>query len=117
MPTSKLTLSAAVMAAFCFTAPVQAASSSHAVANFASCKKPQYPQASLTAKHEGSVDLKFLVDATGAVKDAIVDKSSGYEPLDFAARDAIKLCSFKPATKNGKPVEDWVQVRYVWTLK
>jgi D-alanyl-D-alanine endopeptidase (penicillin-binding protein 7) len=109
---------AAAIAAFSFASAAHAASDSkHAVADFKSCAKPHYPAASLEAKHEGTVDLAFLVDTSGAVHEAKINKSSGHEPLDIAARDAIKLCNFKPAVKNGKAVKEWANVQYVWTLK
>jgi D-alanyl-D-alanine endopeptidase (penicillin-binding protein 7) len=114
---TKLSFCAAVCVALSFVAPAQAGTTKHAIANFASCAKPQYPQASLDAKHEGNVDLMFLVATDGSVKDAKIKTSSGDEALDVAARDAIKLCKFKPATKDGKPVEEWSNVRYDWTLK
>jgi TonB family protein len=111
------TLFTAIAVALCFAAPAQAANSSKAVADFKTCAKPQYPAASLAAKHEGAVTLSFLIETDGAVREAKIKSSSGYDPLDEAARDAIKLCTFKPATKDGKAVEGWVDVKYIWTLK
>jgi bla regulator protein BlaR1 len=115
---TKASTCAAVAAALCFAAPAQAAKGdTHAQANFSSCAKPHYPAASLAAMNEGTVHLSFLVEASGDVLEAKVKQSSGFDPLDAAARDAIKLCKFKPAKKNGQPVKDWVDVQYVWTLK
>jgi TonB family protein len=109
---------AAAMAALSLATSAHAAGSSkHAVVDFKSCAKPHYPAASLEAKHEGKVDLAFLVEVSGAVQEARINKSSGDEALDIAARDAIKLCTFKPAMKDGKPVKEWAKVRYEWTLK
>lgn len=112
----KSTIGAAIIAALSFAAPVQAAGE-RAVADFNTCDKPHYPAASLAAKHEGTVALGFLVDATGAVLEAKINRSSGHEPLDIAARDAIKLCKFKPAQKDGQAVQGWANVRYVWIAK
>ena len=117
MPSSKLTLCAALMAALSFAAPVHASEdTSRPRANFNTCDKPHYPAESLAAKHEGTVRLMFLVDVTGAVQDAKVEKSSGYEALDVAARDAIRLCKFTPAMEDGKATQKWANVQYVWTL-
>lgn len=108
----------AAAATFLLSSPVHAASSSqHAVADFNTCAKPHYPAESLAAKHVGKVDLAFLVDANGAVQEAKIRNSSGHDLLDIAARDAIKLCKFAPATTDGKAVQSWAKVRYVWTLK
>lgn len=109
---------AAAVASFLLHAPVHAAGADkHARANFETCKKPQYPAASLAAKHEGKVDLSFLVDTSGVVEEAKIIETSGHDLLDVAARDAIKLCKFAPAQKDGKEVKDWAKVQYVWTLK
>ena len=112
----KTSLGAAIVAALCIAAPAHARDQ-RAVADFKSCAKPHYPKDSLAAKHEGTVTLAFLVNTSGSVVDAKVENSSGYPPLDMAAQDAIKLCKFKPAMKDGKAVQDWVNIQYVWTLK
>src|SRR5450830_1083828 len=88
-----------------------------ALADFSSCVKPMYPKESLRNENTGTVTLGFLVDEQGKVIDSAVRKSSGFLPLDETARTAISKCSFKPATTDGKPVQEWMQMQYVWTLK
>lgn len=108
----------------CTTAPVQdkqpvtasAPSESKAVALFNSCAKPVYPREDHEARHEGTVTLSFLVGADGRTREAKIIKSSGYPGLDESARNGIAKCDFKPATKDGQPVESWVPIQYVWTL-
>jgi D-alanyl-D-alanine endopeptidase (penicillin-binding protein 7) len=95
-------------------APASAGGNTAAVVDFRTCAKPEYPQEDLQAGHEGTVTLSFLVGTNGQVKDAKVRKSSGYSAMDESARDAITKCTFKPATKDGKPVETWTHVQYVW---
>jgi D-alanyl-D-alanine endopeptidase (penicillin-binding protein 7) len=90
---------------------------SAAVVNFATCAKPHYPKEDLQANHEGTVTLSFLVGTQGQVKDAQIQKSSGYPAMDESARDAIAKCTFKPATSNGTPVETWAKIQYVWATK
>ena len=112
----------AAVAALCFSVSAQASkkidpANHRALLNFKSCAKPEYPKESLTAKHEGTVTLAFLVDTSGAVLETKVEKSSGHVPLDTAAADALKLCKFDPALKNSKPAQEWTKVQYVWTLK
>ncbi len=87
-----------------------------AVVSFASCERPHYPAADLEAGHEGTVTLSFLVDTEGKVGQSRVLRSSGYRDMDEAARAAIERCQFKPATANGKPVETWVPIQYVWSM-
>ena len=84
--------------------------------DFASCAKPVYPQADMQAGHEGTVTLGFLVDEKGQVKDSKVTKSTGFRGLDMTAQVALMKCSFHPAIENGKPVEKWAHVQYVWSL-
>ena len=85
-------------------------------ASFDSCQQPDYPQSAIQAGLEGKVLLSFLVDVRGAVKDGRVLRSSGHRELDQAALDALKRCQFQPAEANGKAIERWSPVMYVWTL-
>jgi D-alanyl-D-alanine endopeptidase (penicillin-binding protein 7) len=86
------------------------------VARFDSCAKPEYPQAALAQRLQGTVTLRFLVDTDGSVAEALVAKSSGDASLDEAARAAIAKCHFTPGTAGGKPAPAWVPVQYVWSL-
>lgn len=114
-------LTAAALAGACAAGPAQAGDQDgvtrKAVVDLNSCAKPAWPAASLAAHQTGTVSLRFLIDTEGQVKDAQVDKSSGHAALDQAARDGIARCRFQPAQANGKSVESWVQLQYVWTLK
>jgi len=94
----------------------ESAQSQRAQLIFKSCAKPQYPQTDLQARHEGTVTVGFLVDATGRVQESKVAESSGFAGLDEAARTSLANCSFQPALEHGKPVQQWTIVRYVWTL-
>jgi D-alanyl-D-alanine endopeptidase (penicillin-binding protein 7) len=91
--------------------------STRAMADFSSCKKPIWPREELAAGHQGTVTLRFLINADGTVADSGVKKTSGFPALDEAARTGIAQCRFKPATKDGQPVQDWMQMQYVWTLE
>jgi protein TonB len=65
---------------------------------------PVYPQAAITAKIEGRVEVEVTVGIDGLVKDVKVLKSdSSY--LDQAAIDAVKQWVYEPFIKDGKPVE------------
>ncbi|MCC2974041.1 TonB family protein [Massilia sp. IC2-476] len=88
-----------------------------AVADFSSCKRPNYPAESIKQNHTGTVSLGFLVAKDGTVKESKVTQSSGHVALDEAAHTALAKCTFKPATAKGKPVEEWTAVKYVWTLE
>lgn len=88
-----------------------------AVANFKTCAKPVWPAQSLRDENQGAVNLSFLIDTDGKVLDSRVFKSSGFAPLDEAARQGIAKCTFIPATENGAPVKTWMRMQYIWTLK
>ena len=88
-----------------------------AVVNFETCAKPLWPEGAIARKEEGAVTLAFTVAADGKTKRSEVVKSSGFTDLDEAARTGIEKCSFKPATKAGKPFESTMQMQYVWVLE
>lgn len=100
-------------AAFAHAAPQ---GDSGAKLEFHSCPRPEYPRTDVQAGHQGVVKLGFLVDENGKVQDSKVMVSSGFTTLDEAARSALAQCSFQPALENGKAVQQWTQVQYVWTL-
>ncbi|KGF83102.1 peptidase M56 [Massilia sp. JS1662] len=87
-----------------------------AIADFSSCRKPMYPQADITAGHEGTVTVSFLVDTDGTVADSRVLRSSGFMGLDMAAQAALLKCRFSPALRHGQAVRAWTPVQYIWTL-
>jgi periplasmic protein TonB len=80
------------------------------------CDTPAYPTSAARNGESGTVVLALLVGADGRVRDARVDKSSGYRDLDKAARAALSLCKFKPAMVNGEATAGWSAISYVWTL-
>lgn len=84
---------------------------------FGSCAKPVYPAQSFAAQDQGTVVMEFLISTDGNVVDSKVLKSSGHTALDETARKGIAQCKFKPAVEDGKVVQQWTTVSYVWTLK
>jgi protein TonB len=84
--------------------------------DFNTCDKPVYPVNSLRSEQSGVVRIKFLIGLDGRVADSKVEKSSGFKPLDVAAKNALSLCKFKPGTVDGKPQQLWTAVDYVWKL-
>jgi protein TonB len=88
-----------------------------AVADFNTCAKPEYPKASLRNEETGISTISFLIGVDGHVMDSKVTKSSGFRDLDKAAQAALGKCRFKPATVDGKAVQDWQAVQYGWTLE
>jgi TonB family protein len=88
-----------------------------ALADFRGCALPEWPKEALRKEQTGPVTLGFLIGSDGAVKEAKVLGSSGFPLLDEAARTGIMRCTFKAATRNGAPVEEWMKMKYIWTLE
>jgi TonB family protein len=93
-----------------------ASSSMPAIVDFQGCALPVWPKEALRKEQTGAVTLGFLIGSDGAVKDTRVHVSSGFPLLDEAAQSGIMRCTFKPATRNGEPLEAWMKMKYVWTL-
>jgi len=71
---------------------------------------PEYPPKSRRTKDEGTVILRVLVSDTGLPTKAEVQKSSGSERLDEAARFAVMNALFKPHIENGRALTVFVLV-------
>jgi protein TonB len=62
---------------------------------------PVYPKESQRRHEHGTVLLRVLVDAAGRPTQILVERSSGFERLDNAARDAVAKFLFRPYEVNG----------------
>ena len=93
--------------------PVRAAP----VVDAKACEKPEYPPASLRAQESGIVLLAFLIDLDGSAIESRIERSTGFRRLDEAARKALGLCKFKPATVDGKPERAWAKIEYEWKIE
>jgi len=80
------------------------------------CAGPAYPREARRLGQKGAVELRFMIDADGAVSQAEVQKSSGYPLLDEAGLAAIRLCKFQPAVKDGRVIDSWHAATYKWAL-
>lgn len=94
--------------------PIKATASSPGNIRTDTCARPEYPEEALKQNHQGVVTLQFLLGADGAVKQSRVHTSSGYPALDEAALVGIAKCRFNPPIVDGKPVEGWTAIQYVW---
>lgn len=76
-----------------------------------------YPAAERKAGIEGTVILRITVGVDGSVKDAQIAQSSGNEELDRVAAICAKAhWRYRPAKKNGVPVEAQILASVVWKL-
>ena len=73
---------------------------------YAKAPSPPYPRDALTAGLQGTVLLQVLVDVDGRPLRVDVERSSGHRILDDAARRyVLRQWTFRPATKDGHPVQ------------
>nr|WP_301334676.1 energy transducer TonB [Variovorax dokdonensis] len=70
-------------------------------ADYAQGCRPVYPSISRRLGEQGHVMLRVTVGADGQPRDVQVKKSSGFERLDQAARDAMLRCRFIPGKVDG----------------
>ncbi len=89
---------------------------------------PKYPEEARKSGLEATVWVKMLVDVNGNVKDAQLlqvkntckaDVNGVRSPVEvdgqmfsYAALEAARKWQYKPAEKNGKPVEMWVSMNF-----
>ncbi len=85
-------------------APVKAAEPAKTMARLMKgCRLPQYPKKSEDKGEEGTVVFRFLVGTDGKIQSSQLVRSSGFDRLDNAARDAFMQCRFTPGTIDGVP--------------
>ena len=73
------------------------------------CPPVAYPEAARRARMQGVVELSYLIDENGEVRELQVEESAG--PIfDSAVVDTVRQWRYEPATKNGVRVKmRWVQ--------
>ena len=81
------------------------------------CAALRYPAASLQNGEQGTVHLRFVIGADGAVLDKKIVQSSGFEALDQAALEGLAQCEFSPAFSHGKAEQSELPYSYKWTLE
>lgn len=77
---------------------------------------PAYPQLSRQRGEAGRVLLRVFVSADGRAKRVELNKSSGFERLDTAARNAVSGWRFVPARRGSEHVAAWVLVPISFVL-
>ncbi|MBR5999803.1 MAG: energy transducer TonB [Oxalobacter sp.] len=78
--------------------------------------KPYYPEESIERRETGAVYVRVVVGTDGAVKNAGVEKSSGFRRLDNAALTAAKRSTFYPYMSGGAPVAVMASIPYHFNL-
>ena len=78
--------------------------------------QPAYPEAAREAGLTGTVVAEAAIDAAGAVTATRIVRGAAPE-LDQAARDALALWRFEPATHGGQPVPSSYRVAFDFELE
>ena len=78
--------------------------------NYAGNCRIQYPERARRRNQQGTVVIRALIDPQGNAASVEIVRSSGFDSLDEAARDAIADCAFTPQRVDGKPVKAIVEI-------
>ena len=97
-------------------APPAAISAARFDAAYLHNPRPNYPAASRRLGEEGKVLLKVRVSPDGQAAAVDIEKSSNFERLDEAARQAVARWRFVPAKRGDEAIEAWVIVPLVFRL-
>jgi protein TonB len=79
-------------------------------ANYLENPPPPYPQLSRRNGETGRVLLRVFVSAEGRAERVEINKSSGFDRLDSAARSAVSGWRFVPARRGSERVAAWVLI-------
>jgi protein TonB len=77
--------------------------------------KPVYTDIARQKRIQGEVVLKVMLGAAGNIEILSVERTLGYG-LDQAAEDAARLIRFRPALRNGRPVDMPVVLHITFSL-
>lgn len=77
----------------------------------------EYPATLRDAGLGGTVQVLFHVDEDGAVVEARVDASSGFESLDAAALRVADATRFSPARNRDRVVAVWIRMPIVFRVR
>ena len=85
---------------------------------YAFAPAPRYPSDAARRGAEGTVLLKILVGTDGNPLQVVVQQSSGHRALDRAAREhVLAKWRFKPALRNGQPVQAYGLVPIAFSMQ
>ncbi len=73
---------------------------------------PKYPEVAKAIGATGKIIVKVLVGTDGKVKSASIYSTFGNPACEDAAISAAKQWEFKPATKDGEPFEQSIQIPF-----
>lgn len=83
---------------------------------FADGFQPQYPPRERQLERDGSVVLRVLVGIDGRVKQVERQSATSDDFFNETRRTALAKWRFRPATRNGEPIERWKTMRVTFRL-
>jgi periplasmic protein TonB len=76
-----------------------------------------YPSRALSQEREGTASFRVTIDEQGRVTACQITSSSGHADLDEATcKNVSRRARFKPATKDGQPVQGSYSNRVRWQI-
>lgn len=78
--------------------------------------QPMYPYRAKRLGIEGEVQIRFLVDRTGKTSQVKILKATPPGEFDTTVEKTVTKWKFKPAVKDGRTVETWVETTIVFEL-
>jgi periplasmic protein TonB len=79
-------------------------------------REPIYPEEAARRGEQGAVILLIQVSPEGLANSVDIARSSGFNLLDRAAREAVATWRFLPAVRDGQPIPSSMSVRVVFEL-
>jgi len=83
---------------------------------FAGSFQPEYPVGERRAEHQGRVVVRVLIGVDGRVKQVEKVSAASDDFFEATERRALQKWRFKPATRDGVPVETWKNVGVSFVL-
>ncbi len=77
---------------------------------------PEYPNLAREAGIEGTVMIRALVNAEGAVERVEILWSDATEGMEQSALEAALTCRFVPGKQRGRPVRAWMSIPFEFRL-
>lgn len=77
----------------------------------------EYPPILRDAGIEGTINVRFFIDAEGVVQRVLVAQSSGHEALDSAALRVARVFRFSPARNGDEVVPVWIAIPITFELR
>jgi protein TonB len=77
---------------------------------------PRYPISAYRERAQGTVILRVEVLPSGKSGEVVLQQTSGFDVLDEAAIATVRSWRFQPATRDGEPLKQWVNIPITFRL-